>query len=90
MSKYVEMTESRRGIILAIASGDLRTLPYLHLLDGNERRDQIFSWLLKNGIKGKKLYDFFQEHSGSYAEVIKKILSGVESDKRRLLRISDL
>lgn len=57
---------SRRGMnsvtrtkILNIADGQMETLPLLHAIYNIRLADPIFDYLIKNGITGKKLLEFF-------------------------------
>jgi len=80
------ISDDRRKLIFDLAGGDHRTLPLIHSLEKLTRRDQIYRWLISNGIKGEKLYSFFQERGFSWNRVAKEVISRLEkTDKKPLI-----
>lgn len=80
------ISDDRRKLIFDLAGGDFRTLPLIHSLEKLKRRDQVYRWLISNGIKGEKLFTFFQERGFSWNRVAKEVISRLDKmDKKPLI-----
>jgi len=79
------MTERRRQMILELADGFPSAFPFIHKLESFVRREEIYSYFLRNRIKGEKLVTFFFERNGSLLRVAKDVLS--EIDRKRMEQV---
>lgn len=77
-----EFTEHRKNLIFTLADGCSEAFPFIHKLDSFVRREEIYFWLIKNNIKGKRLLDFFYENNGSLLRVAKYVLSEIDRKKK--------
>ncbi len=75
------MTDFERGQILAVSEGSPATLPYCHHLYNMRRSQEIFSYLIKNRIVGKKFLEFVKvDCEGSIIKMQSLLLSKIEKE----------
>lgn len=60
-----------------------------------KQEHEIYFWLYRNGIKGKKLVEFFQNESKTedgkgYLNAINEILKRITAEKNKRAKITDL
>lgn len=72
------MTEAHRALIFMVAADDSRAFPFLHSLEQLKRRDDIYSWLIKNKITGTRFVEFMIERRGSLVAVHRDILKRID------------
>lgn len=70
---------------MRVYDGERRTLPILHWVDTHyKHRLEIYKWLIRNNITGKKFADWFyvnfkQSIPSMVAHIVKKVNSDVEN-----------
>jgi hypothetical protein len=77
-----EFTENRKNLILTLADGCSEAFPFIHKLESFVRREEIYLWLIKNKIVGKRLLHFFFENHGSLLRVVKCVLTEIDKKKK--------
>lgn len=80
-----EITEHRRMMILELADGYPSAFPFIHRLESFVRREEIYTYFLRNRIKGERLVTYFYERNGSLLRVVKDVLS--EIDRKRMEQV---
>jgi len=84
MSKIdiVQMTDRRKMLILELADGYPPAFRYIHILEEQKYREEIYAWFISNEIKGRKFVEFWNERNNSKLQVVRDSLSKVM--KKRL------
>ena len=77
-----EFTEHRKNLIFMLADGHAEAFPFIHQLESFVRREEIYLWLIRNRITGKKLLQFFYERNGSLLKVAQYVLSEIDRKKK--------
>jgi hypothetical protein len=76
-----DISEERRRLILQLIGDDTRNFPLVYPLERLMKREEIYRWLIRNRITGKKFYDFCHEKAFSWNRVAKAVLSKIEKEK---------
>lgn len=79
------MTEARRNLILAVADGHGDAFPFLHSLEKAKRREEIYSYFIRQRITGKKFVDFFAERRYSLLQVMADVLTELDKKKKEAI-----
>ena len=71
-----------RLVMLEIADGNMKVLPYLHQIYNMTRCDEAFAWLLKNKLRGQRFLDFVRmECDNSLLKLVAVLLKKIEKEK---------
>ena len=79
------ISESRKALILALADGYGDAFPFIHGLERAKRREEIYSYLIKQKITGKKLVTYFEERRFSMLQVIADVLTQIDRKKKEAI-----
>ena len=85
-----------RHVLNYLFDGEMETAkPLLQCRNFPRYEHDIYYWLYRNQIKGKKLVAFFQNESGldsgeGYLNAINTIIQKIEKDRFKILKASDL
>lgn len=80
-----EITEHRRNLILAVADGCPDAFPFIHSLEKAKRREEIYSWFLRQKITGKNFVAFFAERRFSLLQVMADVLTQIDRKKKEAI-----
>ena len=80
-----EITEHRRNLILAIADNHPDAFPFIHSLEKAKRREEIYSWFVRNKITGKNFVAFFAERRFSLLQVMADVLTQIDRKKKEAI-----
>ena len=80
-----EITEHRRNLILAIADNYPDAFPFIHSLEKAKRREEIYSWFVRNKITGKNFVAFFAERRFSLLQVMADVLTQIDRKKKEAI-----
>jgi len=68
--------------MLAVVNDDLRVTHYVHQLYLHRRSEEIFTWLYRNRITGRVLFEFVKiECKGSSLHAMKAIIARIDKEK---------
>ncbi len=76
-----EISPYRKELILKVADGDYRVMPFVHQLEYTYKREEIYRWLIRHRITGAEFYNFWMFHGSSFIRVVKHILRQIHDDK---------
>jgi hypothetical protein len=79
------ISEARKHLILAVADGCSEAFPLLHSLEKAKRREEIYSYLLREKITGRRFVTFFQERRYSLLQVMSDVLTAIDRKKKEAL-----
>lgn len=72
------MTGNHRKLVFMVADGNPAAFPVIHAMERLTRRDEIYAWLVRNGITGDKFVQFVAERRGSLVQLRREILSRID------------
>lgn len=78
------MDPKLREYLLILCEGDINhaVLPILHFISNFTRRDDIFSWLVKNKISGNDILFMIQFHfDRSRLDFVKWVISNINKER---------
>lgn len=92
--RRLEVSQLRK-ILDYLYDGEQAVLMPLLQCRNFKQEHEIYVWLYRNQIRGKKLVAFFQNESnavdgGGYLNAINKIIRSIEYNKTKILKSSDL
>jgi len=79
------ITEDRRNLILAVADGHGDAFPFLHSLEKAKRREEIYSYFVRQKITGKKFVAYFAERKFSLLQVMSDVLTEIDRKKKEAI-----
>ena len=79
------MTEKRRFLIMALADNHPDAFPFIHSLEKAKRREEIYSWFLRQKITGKNFVAFFAERRFSLLQVMADVLTQIDRKKKEAI-----
>lgn len=79
------ITEDRRNLILAVADGHGDAFPFLHSLEKAKRREEIYSYFVRQKITGKKFVTYFAERKFSLLQVMSDVLTEIDRKKKEAI-----
>lgn len=77
-----QITPRRKQLILELADGYSSAFPFIYKLEFFVRREEMYSYLISNNIKGKKLCEFFFENNNSVIMISKRILTAIDGKQK--------
>jgi len=80
-----QISEARKNLILAVADNYGDAFPFLHSLEKAKRREEIYSWFLRNKITGKKFVTYFEERRYSLLQVMADVLTDIDRKKKEAI-----
>ena len=80
-----QISEARKNLILAVADNYGDAFPFLHSLEKAKRREEIYSWFLRNKITGKKFVTYFEERRYSLLQVMADVLTEIDRKKKEAI-----
>lgn len=94
MRRRLEVTELRK-VLDYLYDGNPATMMPLMQCRNFKQEHEIYVWLYRNGIKGKKLIEFFENESNTqdgkgYLNAINEILKRITIDKNKRANVKDL
>jgi len=92
--RRLEVSQLRK-ILDNLYDGEQAVLMPLLQCRNFKQEHEIYVWLYRNGIKGKKLVEFFQNESNAldgtgYLNGINKIIQKIQAEKNKILNVRDL
>jgi hypothetical protein len=80
-----QITDQRKNLILAVADGHGDAFPLIHSLEKATRREEIYSYFIKQRITGKKLVTYFAERKFSLLQVMSDVLTEIDRKKKEAI-----
>jgi hypothetical protein len=79
------MTEKRRNLILALADGCPEAFPFIYQIEKAKRREEVYSYLVRQRITGRRFISFFEERKFSLLQVLADCLSAIDRKKKEAI-----
>jgi hypothetical protein len=79
------MRYSHKQALLQIIDNDYRVPPLIYSFELCYRRLEVYRWLIKNGVTGKKFIEFYAQFNNSYLRCLKFILSKIDGVKKETI-----
>jgi hypothetical protein len=87
-----QFTRDRKMMILKLVEGDIQSpcLPVIYALERMPRREQIYTWFLKNKLTGRHLSEFFKNHDYSWLRVANFVLTKIDKQSKPIIAGKDV
>lgn len=81
------MDEKRRMLIMMVADDRHDAFPLIHQFESFRRRDEMYSWFIKNKLTGKKFIEFCKQFEFGKISIAKFVLSKIDKWKKEEIQI---